>query len=382
MHHQEKTPSLKSGVLPDSASALQMYQNVCVTSRTIKTQLKVGREKLPPRALSACRKRYHCSSHGCKQAFHSMQELIHHIKVHYRPTQSMEGKVFHCSTLGCKEVFPSMQDLMSHLKVHYKPNRYFKCENCMQHFRTHRSLFKHLHVCSDVSTNPSQQRAEKPNPPSTSDPSKPLMLEGLPKLESTIMHIKKEAIVPRMNPGTATSTSAIPSQTVTSLPGSLPSLLSSMPLVSTPHPFSLLEPSLFGTSSLTRFSSQPPTSITGPFLSYMHTSPYGLPQATVQQRLRSYIPSQGLPISNAVWKKNQGHSANSRIVWEHTRGRYNCMQCSYSTASRDEMTLHIEDHHKNPPNRLQHEIGYDVGLTPFHSKLPAEMGNSLYSQLG
>ncbi|XP_029466789.1 zinc finger protein 414 isoform X2 [Rhinatrema bivittatum] len=346
MHQQEKTPSLLSGLPAHSAGALQMYQDLFAASRTIKMEpLKAGRERLPPRSFSANR------------------------------------KLFHCSNLGCKEVFPSMQDLMSHLKAHYKPNRYFKCENCMLRFRTHRSLFKHLHVCSDVATNPSQQRSEKPNPPSTSDPSKPLALEGLPKLQSTITNIKKEAIVPRMNASTSASASATPSQAVPSLPGSLPSLLSSMPLVSTPHPFSLLEPSLFGTSPLTRFSGQPPSSMTEHFLSYMHPSAYSLPQATVQQRLRPYLPSQGLPVSNAVWKKNQGHSANSRIVWEHTRGRYNCMQCPYSTASRDEMTLHIEDHHKNPTSRLQNEMEFDVGLTPFHSKLSSEMENSLYSQL-
>lgn len=36
------------------------------------------------------------------------------------------GKTFQCPTLGCTETFPSMQDLMAHMKVHYKPNRYFK----------------------------------------------------------------------------------------------------------------------------------------------------------------------------------------------------------------------------------------------------------------
>lgn len=36
------------------------------------------------------------------------------------------GKTFQCPTLGCMETFPSMQDLMAHMKVHYKPNRYFK----------------------------------------------------------------------------------------------------------------------------------------------------------------------------------------------------------------------------------------------------------------
>lgn len=37
-------------------------------------------------------KHYQCSSYGCKLAFPSMQELMDHLKVHYRPTQSLEGK--------------------------------------------------------------------------------------------------------------------------------------------------------------------------------------------------------------------------------------------------------------------------------------------------
>ncbi|KAF1606155.1 UNVERIFIED_CONTAM: hypothetical protein FQV15_0018438, partial [Eudyptes pachyrhynchus] len=78
-----------------------------------------------------------------------------------------------------------------------------------------------------------------------------------------------------------------------------------------------------------------------------------------------------------------GHSSNSRIVWEHTRGRYTCMQCPYSTASREEMTLHIEDHRKNPPppGRLDAEMDFGMGIASFHAKLTPEMENSLYSQL-
>lgn len=58
-----------------------------------------------------------------------------------------------------------------------------------------------------------------------------------------------------------------------------------------------------------------------------------------------------------------GHSSNSRIVWEHTRGRYTCMQCHYSTASREEMTLHIEEHRKNPApaGRMDTDVGMALG---------------------
>ncbi|KAM9619936.1 zinc finger protein 414 isoform 3-T4 [Morphnus guianensis] len=327
-------------------------------------------------------KHYQCSSYGCKLAFPSMQELMDHLKVHYRPTQSLEGKTFHCPTLGCTETFPSMQDLMAHMKVHYKPNRYFKCENCMLRFRTHRSLFKHLHVCSDSASNPAPPpKADKPVLPATSalekePPAKPP--EGLPKLPSVIRPPEKEAILPG-----ADTAPAAPAALPTSLP-ELPGSLEALPLVSpAPHPFPLLEPSLFGPSSLTRFSGPPPSSVPGPFLSYVHPSPYSLPQPPAQHRLRPYVPGHGPPISNAVWKKSQGHSSNSRIVWEHTRGRYTCMQCPYSTASREEMTLHIEDHRKNPPppGRLDTEMDFGVGLASFHAKLTPEMENSLYSQL-
>ncbi|OWK51424.1 Zinc finger protein 414 [Lonchura striata] len=319
-------------------------------------------------------KHYQCSSYGCKLAFPSMQELMDHLKVHYRPTQSLEGKTFRCPTLGCTETFPSMQDLMAHMKVHYKPNRYFKCENCLLRFRTHRSLFKHLHVCSDSAGGSAPPpRPDRPVlPPAAPEkepPAKPA--EGLPRLPSAPRPLQKES------PAAGADSAAA------ALPSALPGSLEPLPLVSpAPHPFPLLEPGLFGPSSLPRFSGPPPPSSV-PFLSYVPPSPYGLAQPPAQHRLRPFLPGHGPPsVSNAVWKKSQGHSSNSRIVWEHTRGRYSCTQCPFSTASRQEMTLHIEDHRKNPPpGRLEADMDFGVGLAPFHAKLPPEVENSLYSQL-
>uniref|UniRef100_A0A4W3JWN5 C2H2-type domain-containing protein n=1 Tax=Callorhinchus milii TaxID=7868 RepID=A0A4W3JWN5_CALMI len=127
--------------------------------------------------------------------------------------------------------------------------------------------------------------------------------------------------------------------------------LGSMPLVSTgPHPFSLLQPSLFAAPGLGRFPGQAHAQVPGPFIPYMHPGPYSLPQAGLQPRLRPYVPSQSLPFSNAVWRKSAAQSANSRIVWEHTRGRYNCMQCPYSGMSREEITSHVQEHGKGLPN--------------------------------
>ncbi|KAG7278843.1 hypothetical protein CRUP_010406 [Coryphaenoides rupestris] len=52
--------------------------------------------------------------------------------------------------------------------------------------------------------------------------------------------------------------------------------------------------------------------------------------------------------SAAVWKKNQGQTGNSRILWEHTRGRYTCTQCNLSLPNRKAMTAHIHTEHKTP----------------------------------
>lgn len=342
-------------------------------------------------ALVSCNamegKGMHCSFSGCKQVFWDMQELMSHTGSHYIATQSLQGKLFHCSTLRCTRTFPSMQQLMDHMRQHYKPNRYFICENCKVHLRTHRALFKHLHVCAKVVKNKAAHKLEKPKPatPPATELSKPQVKRAapeLPKLQSVIRHLEK--LVPSSL--ASAPSQPLPSQAAPSLPSSLPSVhssLSSAPLVSPgPHPFQLLEPSQFGSSPL-RFAGQSHgASMPGHFLPYVHPTSYSMPQSVVQQRLGPYVPNQaGLPASNAVWKKNQGQSFNSRIVWEHTRGRYNCLQCSHSTPSREEMTLHIEEQHKSPVSRMQGDMDFDVGLPSFHSKLTSEMESSLFSHL-
>ncbi|XP_019060295.1 zinc finger protein 414 [Fukomys damarensis] len=100
------------------------------------------------------------------------------------------------------------------------------------------------------------------------------------------------------------------------------------------------------------------------FKSYLNPASFGLSPP----RLRPFLTTApGPPASSAaVWKKSQGaggsprrpqggsdapsaHAAPSRIVWEHTRGRYSCMQCAFSTASRPAMTLHLQDHRPGAP---------------------------------
>ncbi|KAI1882601.1 hypothetical protein AGOR_G00236570 [Albula goreensis] len=122
------------------------------------------------------------------------------------------------------------------------------------------------------------------------------------------------------------------------------------------------------------------------------------------------------PGSNAVWKKNQGvlwlgrcdstHSAHtfrrargryaqkeqssqqaagqsfsSRILWEHTRGRYSCLQCGYSTPTRQEMTAHIEGQHRSPAGRLQVDMEMRGGSPPFQPKASPDTETAVYTQL-
>nr|XP_028569974.1 uncharacterized protein LOC114588709 isoform X3 [Podarcis muralis] len=254
------------------------------------------------------------------------------------------------------------------------------CENCMTRFRTYRSLFKHLHSCSSAGTAAGAAAAAADTPPLA--PEKPLpekeppgkLLEVLPKLQTVIQQLRKPAILP----GQMEAPPPVPDPLPAGPLGPLPALPPG------PHAFPLLEPSLFGPPPpLARFPGPAPHTLPGPFLPYVHPGSYALPPAAVQSRLRPFLPGQGLPISNAVWKKSQGHSSNSRIVWEHTRGRYNCLQCSYSTASREEVTQHVEDHRKNPspPGRLDGEMDFGVGLPSFHPRLTPEVENTLFSPL-
>ncbi|KAJ6664228.1 hypothetical protein lerEdw1_008447 [Lerista edwardsae] len=320
-------------------------------------------------------KRYQCSGDGCRLAFRNMKELLDHMRVHYRPTQSLEGKTFRCSAQDCVESFPNMQDLMDHMKVHYKLNRYFKCENCTSRFRTYRSLFKHLHVCSEsTSPSPSLMAEKPPVLPPTSGPEKEppgKLLEELPQLQSVIQHLKKEALLPA---GTTEAASAL----ATDSPPA-PSL-EAMPLP-TPaaHPYPLLESSLFG-----------PPHLSGSVL--WATSPFG-PRALsalyapfdlcFTSGFRSEPPQALLARPGPPRLQRRMEEKPSRIVWQHTRGRYNCLQCPYSTPSREEMTQHIEDHRKNPspPARLEGEMDFGVGLPSFHPKLTPDMESSLFSPL-
>ncbi|NXC21191.1 ZN414 protein, partial [Corythaeola cristata] len=327
-----------------------------------------------------------------------MQELMDHLKVHYRPTQSLEGKTFQCPTLGCTETFPSMQDLMAHMKVHYKPNRYFNRGGGRS------PSFSGVVWRGDAA----QVGLEMGGvtgcaPPPLNEP--PSRVPLVPKGRSSRRRSCSSCLGARDAPP--------PPVTPVPMPGwKLP-----------PFAMERREATGKGRSGLGRGHSLAPCSHIwgssplgqGP-LCMWGSEPAGggsCPRSTnrsVPHGTRGRLPCTlrcrfawlplpgwggcsraqhppphprlcaGLPSSPVL----AGHASNSRIVWEHTRGRYTCTQCPYSTASREEMTLHIEDHRKNPPpppGRMDAEMDFGMGLASFHAKLTPEMENSLYSQL-
>ncbi|XP_044137859.1 zinc finger protein 414 [Bufo gargarizans] len=334
--------------------------------RGVKLEAKRPREGGRKKNLLLSRKGHKCSTYGCNRTFLNMQDLIHHVSIHYKPTRSLEDKKFICSISGCGEVLDSMQDLMNHLKVHYKPNRYFKCENCMQHFRTHRSLFKHLHVCSD---NAARSVSQGSTPLSaSSDSATPA--GPVSRQTSVIQCIKKDTSLPTADDIPTTSMAAVPSSAT--IPGE-PLHSKSKSVSQASNSFPAFDPNLFAG----RVPGTSQTSAASSYLSYMNPSTYNLPQASISQRLKPYLGNQSLPASNAMWKKNQGHTTNSRIIWEHTRDNYRCMQCNFSTVTRDQMDKHIDLFHKNPPSTRLDQIDYNVDLISLHAKLPSEMDSDL-----
>ncbi|KAM8925356.1 zinc finger protein 414 isoform 6-T6 [Lycaon pictus] len=156
---QQGGPSPPDSGQPGPGSSLGPASTVSGTSEDLR----------PPRRRQQPGKQIPCSSPGCCLSFPSVRDLAQHLRTHCPPTQSLEGKLFRCSALSCTETFPSMQELVAHGKLHYKPNRYFKCENCLLRFRTHRSLFKHLHVCAEHAQSP----APPPPPPLDKEPPAP-----------------------------------------------------------------------------------------------------------------------------------------------------------------------------------------------------------------
>ncbi|XP_062327265.1 zinc finger protein 414 [Osmerus eperlanus] len=291
-------------------------------------------------------KRLHCSIYGCRRVYTDTDSLSNHVQDHHIHSQSLPGKTFHCSSPGCNGSFSSMQDLMKHTRNHHKPNIYFQCESCRSKLRTYPALLKHLHTCSKVAKGKIGKTAEQSSHDQLLGPNTP------------------SDILPSPNPNPSTSPMDTDSSNAHQQreSGTAPHLLPSQ--LQLPKKCSLLAPSSTcfprADSQLQAQSqSQPQTqsqvqdqtpNTDNPEQPEDQAPPQMQQQAepSVQDLPALTSSSQTSPGSNAVWRKNQGTSFNSRIVWEHSRGRYTCVQCGQSSESRQEMTAHIEINHKSP----------------------------------
>ncbi|XP_029986962.1 zinc finger protein 414 isoform X2 [Sphaeramia orbicularis] len=270
-------------------------------------------------------KRAACPLYGCKRVYADMNALQTHIKDHEIPAQSLPGKVLLCSTIGCSGSFPDMQKLMEHMRHHHKPNIFFLCESCRTKLRSYRGLLTHLHTCSKV------PRGQKKPPEAT--PSQPTAV--------TPMAVDQ-------NPQQPDSAVTTPQQQSSQVPdGATQMDLAPPPGSSNPQ---LPPPQL--TEALPQLKIDP-SQVSLPLKPEEQKAPDPT-ETQIQQQPQTRSPepvhplgpaSQSPPGLSAVWKKNQGLTCSRRILWEHTKGRYTCIQCGHSVTNRKDMTQHINTHH-------------------------------------
>uniref|UniRef100_A0A3Q3CW50 Zinc finger protein 414 n=1 Tax=Haplochromis burtoni TaxID=8153 RepID=A0A3Q3CW50_HAPBU len=257
-----------------------------------------------------------CPLHACKRVYSDTSALESHIKDHDIPAQSLPGKVLLCSTVGCGGSFSNMQKLMEHMRHHHKPNIFFQCESCRTKLRSYRGLLTHLHTCSKVTR--SKTKPVEQTPPQLAAVTNPKPTEQhLPRLESVSAPQQLPPQIP--NPDGAIQTSplqninearTLPKEKAPNMP----------PCLKMDGPKASADPPEF------QVQHQPQT-----------RSPEPIPPAPGSA---PHSP----PGSSAIWKKSPG-GFGRRILWEHTRGRYTCVQCGHVVTNRKEMTLHISSKH-------------------------------------
>uniref|UniRef100_A0A672F9V5 Zinc finger protein 414 n=1 Tax=Salarias fasciatus TaxID=181472 RepID=A0A672F9V5_SALFA len=284
------------------------------------------------------KQRIPCPLHGCKRVYSDVSALETHIKEHEIPAQSIPGKVMLCSHIGCSGSFPDMQKLMEHIRHHHKLNIFFQCESCRTKLRSYRGLLTHLHSCSKVSRGklkPVEPAAPPPHSAVVASPTPMDQQPSQPQSEAAPQPVAAEAPIQHGPfPAECPSQPAVPSVLTPCslpLPGTSPPQLTD---VAPPPPatniVSILPPSLEvpkATVFPPEVQAQTETRAPEP----VHSPPASAPQSP--------------PGSAAVWKKSQGLTCSRRILWEHTRGRYTCVQCGHCVSNRKEMSQHISSHH-------------------------------------
>ncbi|XP_007541365.1 zinc finger protein 414 [Poecilia formosa] len=274
-----------------------------------------------------------CPIHGCKRVYTEQSALESHIMDHESPAQSLPGKKLLCSTSGCSASFPSMQKLMEHTRHHYKPNIYFQCESCRTKLRSYRGLLAHLHTCSKV------PRAK----PKAAEPTAPVLAavaasNSAPRT-SELAPPQLESVSPQQAPIQTTSVpSAVPVPDSADPPGLGPPMLSLQEVPPSQRVEAPPQSPLRDTAAKLAASFRP-----------------------IAPKAASDLAAPGsaaYPASSAVWRKNQAVSSHRRVLWEHTRGRYTCVQCGHTLTNRKEMTQHINSQHHG--NKFGEEAGITV----------------------
>lgn len=286
-------------------------------------------------------KRMSCQLYGCKRAYPDASALQSHIKDHELPVQSLPGKTMMCSTVGCGGTFPNMQKLMEHMRHHYKPNIYFLCESCHAKLRSYRGLLVHLRTCSKAArpkVNPSPS-------PSTSTSS---------TVAATATAATGAAEPPVPMDVDNVQTTAPPQDTLSSPPPpQLPPIapLSNLPPLLAPNqdltPPDLMQQVIDSTVNAIFSKDRQPVSPT--------PSPEVQPGSStnerqVQQQRPNTPEASGPPkltpqtLPTNAWRSGQGPNPEKRVLWQHTRGRYTCLQCGFTVTNRKDMTEHSAVH--------------------------------------
>ncbi|KAK0132335.1 Zinc finger protein 414 [Merluccius polli] len=352
-------------------------------------------------------RRTDCPLHGCKRMYTDSVALDRHIKDHEIPAESVPGKVLLCSSIGCSGSFPDMQKLMQHMRHHHKPNIFFLCESCRAKLRSYRGLLTHLHTCSKVSRAKLRTEQMQVQAPSEAPPDQTLAAsenwsneQAAPQGDSAVgdmqvtshsQHVdnplaspphpdqRSTPLMDSQEPLSFQQPNQEPSQfhLQTQDFGVFPSPDAEM-LTADPLPFDgqaehqgqsqaqsqfQAQPPLQGQSQAqSQFQAQPPLQGQSQAQSQFQAQPPPQGQSQAQSQFQAQPPLQGQSqvqpqpqsapqsptFSAAVWKKNQGPPGHSRILWEHTRGRYTCVQCNLSLPNRKAMTAHIHTEHKTP----------------------------------
>ncbi|XP_059206142.1 zinc finger protein 414 [Centropristis striata] len=293
-------------------------------------------------------KRQSCPLHGCKRVYSDTAGLQSHIKDHEISAQSLPGKVLLCSTVGCSGSFPNMQKLMEHMRQHHKPNIFFLCESCRTKLRSYRGLLTHLHTCSKVprgKAKPAESTASHPAAP-TNPNTTPMAVDQKPPLLDSVF---TSQLLPSQIPNPdGSSLNAVKSESAG------PPLLGP-PFSSNPE----TSPLQLAPSQLTEAAPQPlvknePSDLPLSLNLVGQTAAPDTPDAQGQHLTQTRSPESIHPASGsaprsppvtAIWKKSQGMACNRRVLWEHTKGRYTCVQCGYIATNRKEMTHHISTKH-------------------------------------